>query len=136
MKTEKRCTHCGKIKPIAEFGIQNNTPDGRRYHCKACHRLRRQNRQLSDPLYSKRKSIWSKYRIRYDQYEELLLKQGGKCPICGSDGTDCGKGTLVVDHDHENGGVRGLLCDRCNTGIGLLKEDEQIFLRAIEYLKR
>jgi hypothetical protein len=64
------------------------------------------------------------------------VAQKGCCAICGvhqnerSDGKD-----LAVDHDHETGEVRGLLCTNCNTGIGQLQEDPEVLLKAIEYLK-
>lgn len=71
------------------------------------------------------------YGLSIDQFMDMELKQGGVCGICG--GTTKGK-SLSVDHNHETGEVRGLLCHRCNTALGLLNEDINIFNKSIEYL--
>lgn len=74
-----------------------------------------------------------KYGITMQEYEELLKKQDYRCAICGSYNKTRER-RLAVDHSHETGKVRGLLCGSCNVGIGSLKEDKQIFENAIEYL--
>lgn len=70
------------------------------------------------------------YGIDIVEYERLFDLQGGVCAICNLGVM----GNLSVDHDHETGEVRGLLCDKCNEGIGCLKEDPGILLKAVEYL--
>lgn len=77
---------------------------------------------------SKKYDLRTKYGMTYEDYEELLAIQEGKCALCET------VAMLAVDHCHETGKVRGLLCNRCNLGIGLLKEDTNIFKRALEYL--
>lgn len=74
------------------------------------------------------------YGITVDQYNTLFLKQEGKCLICGKHQREL-KMTLRIDHDHNTGKIRGLLCHGCNTAIGLLNEDIDIFKRAIQYLE-
>jgi hypothetical protein len=65
----------------------------------------------------------------------MLEDQGHVCAICGT--KDPGyKGRFVVDHDHDTGNVRGLLCDRCNTGIGFLQDNIAVLRSAINYLER
>lgn len=85
----------------------------------------------------------SKYGIGLREYREILDKQGGVCAICGnpeekeqSRGNNKGKNkdSLHVDHDHITGHVRGLLCYRCNTGIGKLRDDANILRKAARYL--
>ena len=76
-----------------------------------------------------------KYGITHIDYINLFNKQGGKCVICKIHRDKLNQ-DLCVDHCHKTGNVRGLLCNSCNTGIGLLKEDVQILLSAIEYVKR
>jgi hypothetical protein len=61
----------------------------------------------------------------------MLYKQGGKCGICGS--VSNGK-RLAIDHDHETGRVRGLLCQQCNTALGLFKDQVELLKKAIDYL--
>jgi hypothetical protein len=63
-------------------------------------------------------------------YDALLVAQGGCCAICRE------RQAFVVDHDHATGAVRGLLCNRCNTGLGHLGDSPILLLRAIEYLLR
>jgi len=64
----------------------------------------------------------------------MFEAQGGVCAICGEARPD--ERTLHVDHDHATGLIRGLLCFRCNQAIGSLKEDQDIFLAAADYLDR
>jgi len=78
-----------------------------------------------------------RFGISLFDYGQMLLSQGGKCAICK--GTDGGHRNgepkaLAVDHDHNTGKVRGLLCESCNQAIGKLKEDKQVILSSIEYL--
>ena len=70
-----------------------------------------------------------KYKLTDGQFQELLKKQNGKCPICGGEPTR-------VDHDHATGHVRGILCHDCNSGLGFFKDNTGCLSAAIEYLKR
>ncbi len=70
------------------------------------------------------------FGISLSDYNVLLKRQGGVCAICRA----APKTILVVDHDHVTGGVRGLLCSTCNTGLGQFKDDPQRIRRAAEYL--
>jgi hypothetical protein len=80
-----------------------------------------------------RKTRLAQYGLTPEQYDEIFARQGGRCAICGT--TENGKRKyLSVDHDHETGQVRGLLCGRCNWGIGLLNDDPGIMLRAASYV--
>lgn len=79
-----------------------------------------------------------KFGISHAEYAELHQGQGGVCAICKKPETATRNGkvkSLAVDHCHSTGRIRGLLCADCNTGIGKLKEDKNIFLAAIQYLK-
>jgi hypothetical protein len=73
----------------------------------------------------------SKYGITAEEYKALLLSQNNACAICNV--------KLVrpyIDHDHATGRVRGFLCNNCNGGIGLLKDNPDILRNAIAYLTR
>lgn len=73
------------------------------------------------------------HKMQPERYEELLAEQLGVCAICMQKCTS--RRRLAVDHCHETGRVRGLLCHRCNRGIGFLGDSRQLLLRASDYLK-
>lgn len=108
-------------------------------HINAYHRQRHAEKVATDPEYvamkrraardSRRKR---KYRITRAEYCDLLTQQKGRCKICN---VHYGE-ELRVDHNHETGEVRALLCNNCNTGLGLFKEDPDRMKSAIEYLHR
>jgi hypothetical protein len=72
----------------------------------------------------------TKYGLTPEQYEEMLERQGGGCAICG---TAPGETALHVDHCHETGRVRGLLCFCCNAGLGQFKHDPDLLYEAMAY---
>ena len=121
--TERICTKCNIIKPNKEFtniGKDNNT--GIIYKngvCKIC---------MRDG------ELRKKYGISTEKYNEILLKQGGVCAICKK--TNSGNKSLSVDHNHNNGDVRGLLCTTCNIGLGHFKADSgtDLLKSAIDYI--
>jgi len=80
-----------------------------------------------------RRKLEREYGLTHDEYMALLDGQGDVCAICGDSGQ---RRALAVDHDHENGQVRGLLCDRCNPMLGYARDNIAILEAAIEYLKR
>lgn len=78
------------------------------------------------------------YGIGWDDYCRMHKEQKGLCAICGSPGftmKECHTLKLVVDHDHETGAVRGLLCHNCNRGLGLFHDRCEDLVRALQYLK-
>lgn len=78
------------------------------------------------------------YKISYNKYEEMFTEQGGVCGICGSEGflmNPYARVKLVVDHCHDTGAVRGLLCHNCNRALGLLKDSQESLSNALQYLK-
>jgi hypothetical protein len=83
----------------------------------------------------KNAALKRKYGINLEQYADILKDQGGCCAICG---TDKPGGTGRFHVDHINGAkphvVRGILCSRCNPGLGCFKHDIKILARAIQYL--
>lgn len=85
-----------------------------------------------NPLKARGYDLKRKYGITYEEYEEMLAQQDGKCAICGQVDEWF---ALAVDHCHEKGHVRGLLCSQCNRGLGLLKDSPELLERALEYLK-
>jgi hypothetical protein len=74
-----------------------------------------------------------KYGLSAAGYDDLLAQQGGVCAICQQ--LDPKGRRLAVDHCHETGRVRGLLCVPCNVGIGNLNDDPERLLAAVAYLQ-
>jgi len=79
------------------------------------------------------KELARKYGLTPEGYSELLATQNGVCAICGK--TPNSK-NLCVDHDHNTGKIRGLLCDRCNTVLGQVQDSLDILAKAMEYLRQ
>lgn len=76
----------------------------------------------------------SVFGITLDDYNSILKEQNYVCAICNN---KCSTGkNLSVDHDHITNKIRGLLCDRCNFGIGCFNDNVELLLKATEYLKR
>jgi hypothetical protein len=83
----------------------------------------------------------NRYGITVKEYNTMLAKQGGVCAICKEKESSISRWhsktiRLAVDHNHTTGVVRGVLCNRCNRGIGYLNDDITILRAAIEYLER
>lgn len=86
------------------------------------------------PDVQRARDLERRYGISPEEYARLLDLQGGVCAICGNPETLVRRGRsvpLMVDHDHMSGLIRGLLCHRCNVGLGLL---EAVLRQALEYL--
>lgn len=75
------------------------------------------------------------YGIDIDEYNLLLERQNHKCAICQKEKTESDR-TFCVDHNHDNGIIRGILCRNCNSGIGLLQDSADIILKALIYIKQ
>lgn len=79
--------------------------------------------------------VLRKYGITVDEYRTMLVEQDGGCAICEAPIAD-GRGTrLHIDHCHESGAARGLLCGSCNLGLGKFRDDPQLLERAALYLR-
>ena len=84
----------------------------------------------------KQKTYWlrNKYGISADDYDNMLEAQGHRCACCGTD--EPTGYNWHVDHNHSTGDVRGLLCSKCNQGIGLFDESIEKLNSAIAYLEK
>jgi hypothetical protein len=76
-------------------------------------------------------ALKKQYGLTKESLDLLVLSQGGCCAICGKKSV----GRFNIDHDHNTGEVRGLLCGPCNRGIGLLGDSAETLKRAVEYLE-
>ena len=83
------------------------------------------------------KSLWSmgaRYGITRDEYRDRWLAQDGRCAVCRQPERSSRQSLLCVDHDHQTGKVRGLLCSHCNRAIGRLGDDPDVIQRAVQYV--
>lgn len=81
--------------------------------------------------WQRRQNLRRQHGLTLEQYETMLGQQSGGCAICGVGNPP----TLAVDHNHKTGKIRGLLCAKCNTGLGGFRDDTSLLCRAIAYLK-
>lgn len=141
----KECVECNIPRPIESFypehpRVQNDTRRGSSY-CKECRAIRaKRSRDASrekHPPKPVNRNVWLKslYGITSEDYNDMLVLQGGVCAICKNPPT-LRMLHLRVDHCHKTGRVRGLLCHGCNTGIGNLKDSEYNLKAAIQYLRK
>ena len=126
-KRQKSCSRkCGK----KYWQLQNRDKVRQRQK-----ELRKLNPERSRA--STRKSEYKRqYNLKIEDYDKLLIQQNFCCIICKSLEPGKGKSRFSIDHNHETGKVRGLLCMACNQVIGRFKEDAKRFRRAAEYLKK
>lgn len=99
-------------------------------HAERTARVYRRNPEASFDRHLRRK-----YGITLNDYNAILAAQGGGCALCGKK-QSTEKLRLAVDHDHETGNVRGILCHHCNRAIGALGDSVDGIQRALDYLKR
>lgn len=126
----KVCYQCRTDKLLDSFHKHPLAKDGRFKICKECG---------LDNQRENRKSSLDAARLKYEygltpsQVCEQISIQGNKCPICDKDFVD--RWTTVIDHCHITGRFRGVLCRRCNAGLGLLGDTLERVLKAAEYLR-
>ena len=153
MANLKACIDCKDDKPLSDFHKDCHSKDGHRGRCKACQSKKskdyyQKNKQAAKDRASewnrknkvrrseinRKNSLMSNYGITVKDYNHMFKKQQGCCAICGTHQSELKK-RLSVDHCHETGKVRSLLCSRCNHAIGLLDENIERLRSAINYLE-
>lgn len=87
-----------------------------------------------DKRVSKKQNKFNSYNLTIDDYVKLYTNQKGCCKICGINQSDL-KRKLCVDHCHETGIVRGLLCSKCNIALGMLNDNIENLKSSIKYLE-
>jgi len=97
----------------------------------------KRERRAENPRTVRDDNLRHLYGITHEDYERMLEEQGGGCAICGSTTSRRkGRGHLSIDHCHQTGKVRGVLCDPCNNGLGRFGDDPELLRGALEYLER
>ena len=114
----KRCSKCKTNKPLEDFHKNSAYVDGLQPYCKKCRNAHLEKR----------------YRITTNDFHEMLAEQGDACAICGTTEPGGCWNTWNVDHDHATDEVRGLLCLKCNVGLGCFDDDPDRLQKAIDYL--
>jgi len=157
---KKTCSSCGSLKLIDDFYLRSSSSDGRQSLCKPCDKERHRKywaknkkRLLANAKKSRERNLDKikeqarrrrqdnphkfrgymlkhRYGISGEEYDGMLISQGLKCAICASH-----EAVLNVDHCHKSGDVRGLLCRKCNVGIGSFDDRIDLLLAAIRYLR-
>jgi hypothetical protein len=160
----KRCTKCGVEQPLEHFYRDAGCKDGIRPDCKACFAARakaryartrerdiarvkawqlenRERHLASQRARHQRPDVKRRERDAYlrrthgitiDEYDEKLASQGGVCAVCGAQPrADI---SLHVDHDHETGRLRSLICFGCNNVLGNVGEDPARLIALADYL--
>jgi hypothetical protein len=162
----KACRLCGEVLPLGLFHRANGMRDGHRNECRGCTRdLKRANYLANRERYIAAAKAWQDanpertretrrlrnqhperkrkqrdayfrrtYNISADEFDLMLDAQGGGCALCGVRPKRLA--SLHVDHDHETGAVRGLLCIGCNQGLGQFRDDPELLRAAAEYVER
>ena len=142
----RKCNICGESKPLTEYYTTRfksvSDPTKQYYHgkCKACYIKKGQ--ETYDPEKQKNTNLKYAYGITLEEYNIMLEKQDGKCAICKTadpKGRQSGRGKVdnfYVDHNHDTGEVRGLLCNACNRAIGNFQDDPSILENAVLYLRK
>ena len=131
------CSVCGVRKDLGEFPPNKGSRSGRHPRCRDCKKEYQNAYQKTEPYLRKRRVYeWKNHGIidfDHDDYDKYWDAQDGECAICGTTENVMGK-AFAVDHDHETGQARGLLCNPCNIGLGCFKDDPQRLSDALEYL--
>ena len=131
----KTCTQCAVEKPIEDFRANSK---GSFTWCQECHtnngKKTMQEWRIKNPeraAYNRKRHLLKQYSLTPEEFTYMVMEQGGVCGICG-----LVPSALYVDHDHATGMIRGLLCQKCNSGIGFLGDSLVGLEKAITYLKR
>ena len=125
----KWCADCNAVKPLADFPKTRASPSGVYTYCRPCHNIR--GRAAKDKVGGSRTyHLKRRYGITAEEADAILEAQGGLCAICRT------APAAHVDHDHDTGMIRELLCFNCNGGLGQFKDDPEVLRAAADYVER
>lgn len=139
---QKYCPKCKEIKLLEEFN-KSKSNGGYSSHCTLCSRelgkkyhnpekKREEYKQNKEAVRNDR--LKRKFGITLKEYNIKLDNQKSKCMICGKTAED-NKKALAVDHNHETGEVRDLLCGNCNAAVGFVQENVAIAKKMVKYIE-
>jgi len=127
----KWCPDCNTYRPLDEFPRNRGTRDGRAVYCKPHQNERTYASRQTVHGGSRHYHLVRRYGVTAAQIDEMVDVQPGLCLICLNDLGD----RPHVDHDHETGEVRGILCFNCNGGLGQFQDEPFLLKRAAGYLE-
>jgi hypothetical protein len=135
---DKLCTKCNESKDILLFVKSRVNKSGYRALCRQCDLAYRASRRIThhsqireyELKNHRKRRLQYQYGVTEEYIEQLRISQDNSCAICKSEVT------LVIDHCHDKGHVRGLLCSPCNLGLGHFRDDPERMSQAITYLKK
>ena len=139
---EKECCVCNVRKPFTEFFNYKNKSDGKSYRCKVCDDVARKKWSTDNPekahLSQRQRNLKCKFGVDLQWYEEQFKKQNYSCAICETK-TNKTVGerqfwNFSVDHCHDSGKVRGILCNNCNRALGLFQDNPELLTKAAHYV--
>jgi hypothetical protein len=139
---KRHCRKCDQDLSIEDFGKCARAKDKKKTVCKTCYNSYQSQWGQTHQTSKRKHLVKSKYGLSWEEYEQKFLEQDGTCAICKCSlqlftfEARTKLETAHVDHSHSSGKVRGLLCARCNSGLGLFRDNEVILKNATEYLKK
>jgi hypothetical protein len=139
----KECKACGESKPLSQYNKLHISADGLAYKCRPCSKAeyksyRKSKSEEEMHLLDRERNLRKSFGIGLSDYEAMLEKQKGVCAICKEEETTVRQGrvqSLSVDHCHETGKIRGLLCNSCNRALGKFKDSIEHLMAAASYLE-
>ena len=135
----QKCSLCKKEKPFPDFCLSRSRKIGLSSVCRPCTKIKSEEWRKKYPerftSVVRRRNRLKKYGLTDAAFKALLSSQGSKCAVCRDEISE-GSFRCHVDHDHDTGAVRGILCNKCNAGIGMLQESADVVRAALEYLLR
>lgn len=134
----KVCSSCKTERDLTDYHRSRTTADGLDPRCRPCRREAGKTHKV-DTMKRRTGHITRLYGLTHGDYLAMFDAQAGVCAICQQPETMTYRGnvkTLCVDHDHETGRVRGLLCAACNFALGKFQDDPARLRTAAEYLER
>lgn len=135
----KKCVHCKDPKTKEDFYPSISYKSGYRLECIECAKKKSKKYPKSSEQI-KAGHLRCDYGITPEIYKRMLIEQNNVCAICGKEETVKNYkdkvSSLAVDHDHKTGKIRGLLCQKCNSGLGKFEDNEDNMLKAVEYLRK
>lgn len=128
----KRCAKCGTTKPLAEYHRQPSGPMGRHSYCKPCANEAQRTSRVRHVTPERKAAyqIATRYKLKPEDVARMMADQGGVCGICAKP-----MAKVCIDHCHETGQVRGLLCHGCNIKLSAIERDDYR-VPALAYLHR
>lgn len=147
--TSQVCSACKVEKAADEFPRNRSAKSGLLAYCRPCNSAKAREWKARNPeraayhaakrrprstIERRKVGLWVKYRLTWDDYQDMLASQGAACAICRTVDPKSKSGTFTVDHDHSTGAVRGLLCSPCNLALGHMKDEPERLRAAADYL--